>query len=123
MAAISYMEKTGYELIEQHDLHLGKLMLQEAQKRDYLEVIAPGNTLDRAALISLRLKNYSNMGDVARMMSDSYGIMCRSGHMCSQPFIDSIADGEVLRASCYIYNDEQDVTEFFEAFDEIQRVI
>jgi cysteine desulfurase/selenocysteine lyase len=124
VAAIRYLEKIGFERVQKHDLELGKLMLAEAAKRDYLEVIAPGNgSSERCAIVSLRMKQKSDLGDIARMLSDSYGIMCRTGHMCAQPLVDFLADGAILRASAYIYNTQQDVLDLFQALDEIQSVI
>lgn len=121
VAAIKYLEKTGFEHVEAHDLALGKLLLSEAKKREYLEVMAPGDeSAERCAIVSIKMKGQSNLGDVARMLSDSYGVMCRTGHMCAQPLVDYLADGEILRASGYLYNTKQDVMDLFQALDEIQ---
>lgn len=124
VAAIKYLEKIGFDRVEAHDLELGKLFLSEGMKRDYLEVIAPGSeSAERCAIVSIKMKQQSNLGDIARMLSDSYGIMCRTGHMCAQPFVDYLANGEILRASGYLYNTKQDVMDFFQALDEIQRAL
>jgi cysteine desulfurase/selenocysteine lyase len=120
VAAIQYLEKIGFDRLKSHDLEIGKLLLEEAEKRDYLEVIAPGNNSERCAIISLKIKNCTDLSEVARVLSDSYGIMCRSGHMCAQPFVDFLADGEIIRAAGYLYNNKQDVIELFQAFDEIK---
>ena len=110
--------------MEAHDLELGKLLLSEARKREYLEVIAQGNeSAERCAIVSIKMKQQSNLGDIARMLSDSYGVMCRTGHMCAQPLVDYLANGEILRASAYLYNTKQDVMDLFQALDEIQRAI
>lgn len=123
VAAIKYLEKIGFDQVQAHDSELGKILLSEAQKRDYLEVIAPGNNAaDRCAIVSIKMKQQRNLGDIARMLSDSYGVMCRTGHMCAQPLVDFLADGEILRASGYLYNTKQDVLDLFQALDEIQRV-
>jgi len=124
VAAIKYLEKIGFDRLKAHDLELGKMLLAEAQKREYLEVIAPGaENSHRCAIISLKIKGIDDMGNIARMLSDSYGIMCRSGHMCAQPFVDYLSDGDIFRASCYLYNNRQDLIDFFQALDELQRVV
>lgn len=124
VAAITYLEKTGFERIEAHDLELGKLLLSEAKKRQYLEVMAPGDqSAERCAIVSLKMSGQESLGDVARMLSDSYGVMCRTGHMCAQPLVDYLADGEILRASGYLYNTKQDVMDLFNALDEIQNAM
>ncbi|MFZ6014701.1 MAG: aminotransferase class V-fold PLP-dependent enzyme [Bacteroidota bacterium] len=122
-AAIRYLEKIGEEFIYQHDKRMGELMLSEALKRDYIRTIGRGQTFDHAALISISIKGFDNMGEVARMMSDSYGIMCRTGHMCSQPFLRSQSVGEILRASAYLYNTPEDVIQFFQALDDLHSVL
>ena len=112
-------EKIGFDRLKSHDLEIGKIMLEEAEKRDDLEVIAPGNNSERCAIISLKIKKCNDLSEIARILSDSYGIMCRSGHMCAQPFVDFLADGEIIRAAGYLYNTKQDVIDLFQALDEI----
>lgn len=124
VAAIKYLEKIGFDRLAAHDSELGKLLLTEAQKREYLEVIAPGEKdSHRCGIISLKIKGVKDMGNIARMLSDSYGIMCRSGHMCAQPFVDFLSDGEIFRASGYLYNNRQDIIDLFQALDELKNVI
>ncbi|WP_462156505.1 aminotransferase class V-fold PLP-dependent enzyme [Pseudoalteromonas piscicida] len=63
------------------------------------------------------------LDDVARVLSDTYGIMCRNGHLCAQPYIDQIASSQVLRISGYLYNNESEIEHFFSALDEISSVM
>ncbi len=121
-AAIKYLERIGYQKLQDHDHALGQLLFSEAEKRDYLETIAPEKSAKRSAILSFRIKGADDLGNVARMLSDSYGIMCRSGHMCSQPYVDYLFDGAIIRASCYLYNTRQDVIELFEALDQLQQM-
>jgi cysteine desulfurase/selenocysteine lyase len=60
------------------------------------------------------------MAAIATALSDSHGIICRSGHLCCQPFVHARFGGEVLRASAYVYTSEDDVTRFFDALDEVR---
>lgn len=121
--AVKYLEKIGFHRLEAHDLELSKLLFSEAGKRDYLEVAAPGPHADRCAILSFKMKGVDDMGNIARMLSDSYGIMCRSGHMCAQPYVDYSFNGDILRASCYLYNNRQDVINLFQALDQLQLVV
>jgi len=122
-AAIDYMQSTDMKRITEHDLELGTLMLNHASQRDYIKIVGNSQDAERAGLISIYLSNYDDMGEIARMMSDSYGIMCRSGHLCSQQFLASQSVGQVLRASAYIYNSEKDIESFFNALDDIYNII
>ena len=123
VAAIKYLEKIGFDRLEAHDLALSELLFSEAEKRDYLQIAAPGTHADRCAILSFKMKGADDMGNIARMLSDSFGIMCRSGHMCAQPYVDYSFNGDILRASCYLYNNRQDVVKLFQALDQLQLVI
>ncbi len=87
VAAIKYLEKTGFERVEAHDLALGKLLLNEALKRDYLEVIAPGNaSAERCAIVSIKMKQHANLGDIARMLSELvWHYVQNRPHVCTTP--------------------------------------
>lgn len=122
-AAVDYLRGIGPEALEEHDAVLSELMQREAAKRSYLKPLGgdpSGDRRERAAILSLQMAGVEKLTDVARMLSDAYGIMCRSGHLCAQPVVDHFTDGEVLRASAYLYNTKEDILRFFEALDEIE---
>lgn len=118
-AAIDYLNEIGFDRLEQHDREMGKLMLDMASQREYLEVVNPDLKADRGAVLSFHVPSSPNLDDVARILSDSYGIMCRNGHLCAQPYVDQQASGQVLRISAYVYSTEKDIEKFFNALDEI----
>lgn len=119
-AAIEYRDTLGSDFITAHDRRLASLMHDEAAKRDGLTFMAGDGAPDRSAILSLTIAG-SSMSAVATALSDSHGIMCRSGHLCCQPFVHSRFGGEVLRASAYVYTTEEDVLRFFDALDEVRR--
>ncbi|WP_281560963.1 aminotransferase class V-fold PLP-dependent enzyme [Thalassomonas sp. RHCl1] len=118
-AAIDYLHHVGFDNIAGHDQAMGRLMLDMAQQRDYLQVINSDTKADRGAVLSLTVPGTPNLDDVARTLSDSYGIMCRNGHLCAQPYVSEQADRQVLRISAYLYNTDQDIKLFFDALDEL----
>jgi cysteine desulfurase / selenocysteine lyase len=115
-AALRYLERTGWDLVERHDRLMAEALTQEASQRPYLRMLAAGSE-DRAGIAGLRIRGTKHLGEIARALSDSHGVMCRSGHMCAQPFVDRIAQGEVLRLSTYLYNSVEDVARAFAALD------
>lgn len=119
-AAIEYLSSVGFDMIEEHDRYMGRKMLSLASQRDYLKVINNDPDADRGATMSMKIVGLNKLDDVARILSDTYGIMCRNGHMCAQPYIDQIAGSQVLRISAYLYNSEQEVDSFFAAMDDLQ---
>ena len=97
---------------------------EEALARPYLSVIGPtSHRVDRAATLSVAVRGTPNLKEIARILSDSYGVMCRTGHMCAQPLVDRFSDHEVLRMSAYIYNDEREIARAFAALDEIVEAV
>ena len=118
-AAIDYLNQIGFDTLEQHDKAMGKIMLESALKRKYLQVINPDLQAERGAVLSFKVPRVPKLDDIARILSDSYGIMCRNGHLCAQPYITQQAESHVLRLSAYIYNTEEDIETFFNALDEI----
>ncbi len=118
-ASIDYLNEIGFDVIEQHDKAMGQRLLSLATQYDYLKVLNADPELDRGAVISVSIPGVDNLDDVARYLSDSYGIMCRNGHLCAQPYVSSQSSGQVLRASGYFYNTEAQLEAFFEALDQI----
>lgn len=121
-AAIEYIEALGYAEISGHDRRMGALLREHAARRDYVAVLAAG-AHDVGGIMSLEVRGCDDLKDLSRILSDSYGIMCRSGHLCAQPLVDALTAGEVLRVSAYVYNTEQEITRFFDALDEIHASI
>jgi cysteine desulfurase/selenocysteine lyase len=118
-AALTYLDRLGREAIEQHDTELARVLLAEAHKRPWLRVLGDAPGADRAALVSLEVRGAPRLGDIARMLSDGYGVMCRTGHLCAQPVVSRLTGGEVLRLSAYVYNSAKEIRWAFEALDEI----
>jgi cysteine desulfurase / selenocysteine lyase len=116
-AAIGYLDRVGEAARRDHDRQLADALYEGARQRSsFLRTVAPSPTADRAAILSFSFVD-ARADDIARMLSDGSGIMCRSGHLCAQPLVDAFDQGGVLRASAYIYNSEAEIARFFAALD------
>jgi len=113
-AAVDYLDGLGMAEVADHDRWLAELLYAEAGKRDYLTVLEPGPG-ERSATLSVAVRGIDDLTALARALSDSYGVMCRSGHLCAQTFVDS----PVLRLSAYLYNTADDLNLAFNALDEL----
>jgi cysteine desulfurase/selenocysteine lyase len=118
-AAIDYLNSLGMDNIASYDKYLAQTMLKLALERDYLRVVHSDPEAERSAVLSFWVPSAPNLDDVARILSDTYGVMCRNGHLCAQPYIDQIAGAQVMRISTYLYNDVSDIERFFSALDDI----
>jgi cysteine desulfurase/selenocysteine lyase len=118
-AAVDYLERIGMSEVARHDSDVAAALRREASKRERLRVIEPSGDVRRAALVSMVVLGASSVSDIARSLSDSFGIMARTGYLCAQPYVSQAAKSEVLRLSAYVYNSEEDVLRAFSALDEL----
>ena len=56
--------------------------------------------------------------DFARLL-DAQGIAVRTGHHCAQPLMERLGVSGTIRASFYIYNDEDDANTFLNGIDRV----
>jgi cysteine desulfurase / selenocysteine lyase len=118
-AAVAYLESYGEERHHAHERALTGAMLRHVLGCDYLDLIGPREAEDRCSIVSLRVHDCDDLADIARSLSDSFGLLCRSGHLCAQPLVDAHATGDVLRVSAYIYNTTAEIDLLFEALEEV----
>ena len=117
LAAVDYLERLGMTRVAAHDARMADLLYAEAARREYLSPIAPGAG-ERGGILSVAVRGCRDLGELARILSDSYGVMCRSGHLCAQPLVDAFGHGQVLRISAYAYTTDEEVRHAFTALDE-----
>lgn len=121
-AAVDFVEGVGWEAIVEHDRALAKSLFERAQERDRIRWVRGGPAGDRSAILSMAIEG-SNVDQIARALSDSYSIMCRSGFLCSQIGVQKAFGGPVLRASAQMYNSEQDIESLFYAIDTLSEYL
>lgn len=122
-AAIRYLIESDTPERQRRERELCEALVRGALARPYLRLIGPHDTESRVAIATLKPPKGIQAGDLARLLSDSYGFMCRSGHLCAQPLVSALAGGETLRVSAYLYNDAAEIEAFYQALDELVRWI
>jgi cysteine desulfurase / selenocysteine lyase len=122
-AAIRYLAAIGWEKIAAHDRELGSVLLEQAARRPAMRLVGEASSAERGGIASFAIAGNPRLKSAAKILSDSYGIMCRTGHMCAQPLVDRFGGGEVLRVSGYIYNTTAEIGKLFDAVDEIVPVV
>jgi cysteine desulfurase / selenocysteine lyase len=115
-AAVDYLEQAGMDAVADHERRLSRAIAAELAERPYLRALGDG-AHDRGGIVSLTVAGLPRLDGLAHALSDSYGVMCRTGHMCAQPLVDLAGGGQVLRLSGYLYNSEEDITHAFGALD------
>ncbi|VGE72696.1 cysteine desulfurase [Klebsiella pneumoniae] len=120
-AGASFRLLAGFDetALRAHDRNLVNSLLSGAASRPYLKLIGPSDGENRHAIGAFKFSDCVSVGEIARLLSDAYGIMCRSGYMCAQPFVGALAGGEILRASAYLYNTTADIDALYQALDDL----
>ena len=112
-AAIDYIEKIGYEKIQEVENSVTNYAIEELSKLDFIKLYVTKNSKNHSSVISFNI-NGVHPHDVASI-SDSNGVCVRSGNHCAQPLLRYLGVDSTCRASFSIYNTKEDVDNLVEA--------
>jgi cysteine desulfurase/selenocysteine lyase len=107
--AIKYLDEIGMDNVHKHEQELLNLAMKELVKIDGVTVY---NKTCETGVISFNI-NGIHPHDAASIF-DQNNVAVRAGHHCAQLITSWLGCVGTLRASFYIYNDEQDVQKFIE---------
>ncbi len=117
-AAVDYLEDIGMENIEAHSRELVTAALNELKAVDKIRVHGPLDPIHRGASVAFDLPGLEAHG-LARILSNRYSIMVRSGYHCAQVLHEELGIQQTVRASFYIYNTAQEIHTLGAALQEI----
>lgn len=106
-AAIDYIEKIGYDRIQEIEREIVSYARQELSKLDYVTLYMTPNRQNHSSVISFNI-NGIHPHDVASIL-DTEGVCVRSGNHCAQPLMRYLGIDSTCRASFYFYNTKEDV--------------
>ena len=106
-AAIDYIQKIGYDKIQEKENEIISYARQELSKLDYLTLYLTPNAQNHSSVISFNIKGV-HPHDVASIL-DSENVCVRSGNHCAQPLMRFLRIDSTCRASFYFYNTKEDV--------------
>lgn len=118
-AAIRYLEKLGWDAIEEHERSLVVRALEGMKKIPHIRIIGSTDPEEKTGVIAFMIDGV-HPHDAATIL-DSYGIAIRSGHHCAQPFGAHIGAEASNRISFYIYNTEEEVDYFLKTLPLVRR--
>ena len=119
-SAIDYIEKIGYDKIQEIEKEVVGYALGELKKLDFLELYVTPNKENHSSVISFNIKGV-HPHDVASIL-DSEGVGVRSGNHCAQPLLRYMGIDSTCRASFYFYNDKQDVDSLIRALNKAYKM-
>lgn len=112
------------EAIREHEQQLVHSIIhklrdkERGKKNSPVEVIGPMTEKNRVAVFSFVLANTTNFNNIGETFSD-HNIAIRCGGHCAYPLHKHLKKTGTCRMSAYIYNDEDDITAFFETLAKI----
>jgi cysteine desulfurase/selenocysteine lyase len=118
-AAIDYIEKIGFNKIQEHESDLTNYALKELGKLENIEIYNPGANKS-SAIISFNLKGI-HPHDVAEILNDN-DIAIRAGHHCCMPLMKKLNLQGTCRASFSIYNNKEDIDKLVKGLKKCQEV-
>ena len=113
---IEYLESVGLRNIEKHEAALNSRITKGLADVKNVSIIG-GSPEERGGVTSFNINGIDSRE--AALMLDSYNVLVRGGfHCCHNWFNVSGINGSV-RASLYLYNNEQDADKLVEAVKKV----
>ena len=119
-AAIDYIQKIGYDKIQEKENEIISYARQELSKLDYLTLYLTPNVQNHSSVISFNIKGV-HPHDVASIL-DSENVCVRSGNHCAQPLMRFLGIDSTCRASFYFYNTKEDVDRLVSALNKAYKM-
>lgn len=109
-AAATYLETVGLDAIRQHEQQLTGVFLDALEHVDGVHLYGPKDTSKRSGAISFKVDGV-HPHDIGAWLG-SRGVCVRVGHHCAKPLMRCLDVNATVRASVYMYNDEDDLEPF-----------
>ena len=119
-AAIDYLDALGMDAVRAHERAMFEDAWGALGEIPRLRRLGPEDPDQHLAVISFVLEGI-HPHDVATAL-DAEGVAVRAGHHCAQPLMDRYDLPATTRASCYVYNDHQDIERLVAAIHATQRL-
>lgn len=110
-AAVDYLERAGVEKIEQHCIELNRIVQDELGKIEKIKIIGPAEPKLRGSVFSFNIEGW-NCHDVGIFLDEMDNVMVRTGRLYVHSWFNARKIDGCVRASFYLYNNEQDVHRF-----------
>ncbi len=118
-AAIDYINRVGFDLIEAQEQHLTRLAMEGMAKIPGVHIMGSQDPADHQGIITFTIDGV-HPHDIAAIL-DAEGICVRAGHHCAQPLMDFLGVFSTTRASFAFYNTEEEVSRFLNCLSKIRR--
>ncbi|HLD26745.1 MAG TPA: SufS family cysteine desulfurase [Patescibacteria group bacterium] len=121
--AIEYLSHLGMENIAFHTKMLTSYTFTRLQEEfgENIRFFVSPQLSDISGIVSFVFKNF-HPHDIAQI-ADEENIAIRAGHHCAMPLHTRLGITATVRASFYIYNDEEDVEKLIKGLKKAQKIL
>ena len=105
-SACNYLKKIGMDNVSEHEKNLKKKLVDLLKDNDDIIMY---NASSKSGILTFNVRDTFSQ-DIASYLSN-YGIFVRTGTHCAKLLPEVLATDTTIRASIYIYNDEDDINE------------
>lgn len=117
-AAIKFLEAQGLDEITDHDRKLNELVTRELKDEPRLRILGPQDPKHRPTIFAFDLRGI-DPNDVALFLDEGYDVLLRSGRHCVHSWYERRGLSGNVRASFYLYNDEDDARQLIAGIREV----
>ena len=117
-AAIDFVDRYGYELIESRERELTKHAFDVMSRMPYITIIGSDKSEDHMGIIAFKVDGV-HPHDVTAIFSDA-DIAVRAGHHCAQPLHKHLGIMSSTRVSFAFYNTMDEINRFLEVLESIR---
>lgn len=121
--AIKFLETVGMEKIRKHESELTSYAIQQLKNAfsEQIKIYGPTNSNDKGGIVAFSFGKF-HPHDVAQILADE-GICVRAGNHCAMPLHTKLNLSATVRASFYLYNDENDVEKLVEGLNKVKKIL
>ena len=113
-AAVDYLDGVGVPAIQEHAAALATSLKDRLRQSDGIELVVDSPAAASTGIVTFRMAGLQSQG-LARILSQRFNIMIRSGFHCAQPLHESLSLQESARASFHLYNTDAEVEALVDA--------
>ena len=118
-AAVDYLARLGMDSVRAHEIELISTCIPALEAVDGVTVHGPTDPALRGAAISFTIDGL-HPHDIGTIM-DREGIAVRAGHHCAKPLVRALGTVATTRASFYLYNVPDEITDLVRAIEVTRR--
>lgn len=121
--AVNFLDKIGMDNVREYEERL--TVFAVTQLRDtfsgLIKIYGPEDIKNKGGIISFSFGKY-HPHDIAQILADE-GICVRAGHHCAMPLHACLNVPATVRASFYLYNDENDAKMLVEGLKKVKDIL